>query len=150
MLAKDQPTKEDQAAINRLQEQQSARGIVDNRQQIYMGIGNRIVYRFYTYFVRLFMYPYMQKNSVSTWKYLALKVLLYFDTLRFLGLYSPGIKLYILWSMRITFYNSSSKQQSWLEIHCHLVQAVKIPKNELFLYHSFLLLPFNVSQSKIQ
>ena len=74
---------------------------------------------------------------------------LYLDAFEFLGFYPPGIKLYILWSMHITLQSSSNKQLSWLEIHRCLVQAMKIPKNVLFLHLSSLVPPFNASQPKI-
>ena len=115
-----------------------------------IGIGNEIVYGFYLHFVRPFMYPYTQKNSVSTRKYPTLSILLHFDALKFLGLYPPT------WNKAIhstnyanNIHNNSSKQLSCLEIHRHLVQTVKIPKNILFLYLSSLVLLLNISQPEI-
>ena len=46
----------------------------------------------------------------------------------------------------MTFYSSSGKYLSWLEIHRHLVQAMKYPKNVLFLHLSSLVLLLNISQ----
>ena len=86
----------------------------------------------YPCFTRLFMHPYTLKNLISTQEYPALSTLLYFNALKFLGLSPPGIKMYILQSMCITFYSSSSKQLSWLQTHHCLVQAIKIPKKYCF------------------
>ena len=96
---------------------------------MYVGIGNRVVYGFYPHFIRPFMYPYIYVTEFSEHTEVSsIKYTLYFDAPKFFGFYLPGIKLYILQSMHITFYSSLSTYPCWLEIHHRLVQAVKIPK----------------------